>query len=92
MFCSLYMYHANSITSKDICSITYVDYVQTYQLTIAGEYNMFGNCGGWGVKSKYLYNTILCFIDIIRIINSRIYNIQSFSPRLYNYSRKNITS
>ena len=34
---------------------------------------------GWSVKSRYLYNTILCFINIIRINYTRIYDIQSFS-------------
>ena len=37
MFCG--MYYADSITSKDICSTTYVDYVQTFPLTVAGEYS-----------------------------------------------------
>ena len=34
---------------------------------------------GWSVKSRYLYNTILCFINIIRINYTRSYDIQSFS-------------
>ena len=35
--------------------------------------------GDWGVKSRYLWDTILHFIDIIRINYTRSYNIQSFS-------------
>ena len=33
---------------------------------------------GWSVKSRYLYDTILCFIDIVRINYARSYNIQIF--------------
>ena len=38
MLCGLRIYYADSIKLKDISSITYVDYVQTYHLTVAGEY------------------------------------------------------
>ena len=40
MFCGLRAYYANSITLKDIYSITYIDYIQTYRLTVYGDYEI----------------------------------------------------
>ena len=36
MFCGICMYYSNSIASKDIYTITYVYYIQTYQVTVSG--------------------------------------------------------
>ena len=66
MFCGLRMYYADSITLKEICSITYVDFTQTYRLTVAGDYANRNICSATVVTpptrtlKKVRPNTFFC--------------------------------
>ena len=68
MFCGIRMYYVNSITLKDMCSISYIDYVQIYRLTVVGEYckqeYMFGNFGHPAFSNAEKTNSFY-FLEVI---------------------------